>query len=129
MLAEMAPGAEVKPLLQLAIPLKSGKQIDLVLAEGVVAGEQAVIMDVSVLHETAIPPNSKDVMASFDAAHDAIHRVFVGVTQTVPYHGTDRGRGYRDLRKRSERKPIKARLTSISAEGSSDSAYIRLELG
>lgn len=81
--SEMAPNAEAKPLLQLAIPLKSRQQMNLVLAEGIVAGEQAIVMDVSVLHETAIPPNTKDVMASFDTAHDSIHRVFVGVTQKL----------------------------------------------
>jgi len=94
-LAEMASDAEAKPLLQLVIPLKSGQQMNVVLAEGVVAGERVVIMDLSVLHETAIQPNVGDVMASFDAAHDAIHRVFVGVTKKLfpimePIDGEDK---------------------------------------
>jgi hypothetical protein len=50
----------------------------LMLAEGTVSGEQAVLMDITVSTEREIPAKEADVMAAFDGAHDIIHRVFVG---------------------------------------------------
>jgi uncharacterized protein (TIGR04255 family) len=81
--SEMSPNTEAKPILQLAIPLKSGQLMNLALADGLASGEQAVVMDLSVVQETSIPANKNDVMAVFDQAHDTIHRVFVGVTQKL----------------------------------------------
>jgi uncharacterized protein (TIGR04255 family) len=82
-LNELAPDKEVKPYLQLAIPLRSGQQMSMLLAEGTVSGAQTVIMDITVSLEAPIPPTEVDVMAVFDAAHDVIHRVFVGTTTNL----------------------------------------------
>jgi uncharacterized protein (TIGR04255 family) len=92
--SEMAPDAEAKPSLQLAIPLKSSQVMALALAEGTIGGERTVIMDIFVTNESQIAANKDDVMASFDTAHDAIHRVFVGVTEKLsdimePIEGDD----------------------------------------
>jgi uncharacterized protein (TIGR04255 family) len=81
--SEMAPNAEAKPSLQLAFPLKSNQEMALVLADGIVGGERAVLMDISVTNEAPIAANRDDVMTSFDTAHEAIHRMFVGVTKKL----------------------------------------------
>jgi len=92
--SEMAPDKEAKPSLQLAIPLKSSQEMALALAEGTVGGERTVIMDIFVTNESQISATKDDVMTSFDTAHDAIHRVFVGVTEKLsdimePIEGDD----------------------------------------
>jgi uncharacterized protein (TIGR04255 family) len=61
--SEMSPNTEVRPTFQLAIPLKSGQLMNLALADGLASGEQAVVMDLSVVQETSIPANKNDVMA------------------------------------------------------------------
>jgi uncharacterized protein (TIGR04255 family) len=81
--SEMAAGADVKAVLQFSLPLQSGQQMNLALGEGMIGGEQALVMDISVLTETPIAANVSDIMAAFDASHDVIHRIFVGMTQKL----------------------------------------------
>jgi uncharacterized protein (TIGR04255 family) len=80
---EIAPNAEARPSLQLLIPLKSGQQMSLRLAEGLVAGEEAVVMDITVSSETPIPATIADAMARFEAAHEVVHRIFMGTTKKL----------------------------------------------
>jgi uncharacterized protein (TIGR04255 family) len=83
-LNEMTTNAEPKPSLQLLVPLKSGQQMSVVLAEGLVSGEQAVVMDLTVSTESQIPATSVDsAMAVFETAHEVLHRVFVGTTKKL----------------------------------------------
>jgi uncharacterized protein (TIGR04255 family) len=81
--SEMAAGADVKAVLQFSLPLRSGQQMNIVLGEGMIRGEQALVMDLSVLTETPIAANVSDIMAAFDASHDVIHRVFFGMTEKL----------------------------------------------
>ena len=80
---EIAPEKDAKPFLQLAIPLASGQQMALMLAEGIVGGEQAVVMDIMVNTEAPIQPREADVMAAFDSSREVIHRLFVGATEKL----------------------------------------------
>jgi uncharacterized protein (TIGR04255 family) len=82
---EVAQSAEVRPSIQLQIPLKSGQQMSLALGEGSVGGEEAVVMDLTVSSEGSISPNISDTMALFHSAHDVCHRVFVGTTKKLSH--------------------------------------------
>jgi uncharacterized protein (TIGR04255 family) len=82
---EVAPSAEVRPSIQLQIPLKSGQQMSLALGEGSVSGEEVVVMDLTVSSEGSISPNTSDIMALFHLAHDVCHRVFVGTTKKLSH--------------------------------------------
>ena len=82
---EVAPSAEVRPSIQLQIPLKSGQQMSLALGEGSVSGEEAVVMDLTVSSEGSISPNISETMTLFHSAHDVCHRVFVGTTKKLSH--------------------------------------------
>jgi uncharacterized protein (TIGR04255 family) len=82
---EVAPRAEVRPSIQLQIPLRSGQQMSLALGEGSVSGEEAVVMDLTVSSEGSISPNVSDTMTTFHSAHEVCHRVFVGITKTLSH--------------------------------------------
>lgn len=82
---EVIPSAEIRPSVQLQMPLKSGQQMSLALGEGSVSGEEAVVMDMTVSSEGSIPPNSSEIMRLFHSAHDVCHRVFVGTTQKLSH--------------------------------------------
>jgi uncharacterized protein (TIGR04255 family) len=77
--------AGIKPSLQLQIPLKSGQQMSLTLAEGAVSGEEAVVMDITVSSDGPIAPSAPDAVAVFQSAHDICHRVFVGTTRKLSH--------------------------------------------
>ncbi len=80
---ETTANSEVRPLLQLMIPLKIQQEMTIVLSEGTVSNQQSIIMDIMVNNTQPIAPNSTDVMLSFDNAREAIHNVFVGVTERL----------------------------------------------
>jgi uncharacterized protein (TIGR04255 family) len=82
---EMASDKEANPSLQLIIPLKSGLQMTLILIEGLVRGQQAVIMDLTVSNEAHTQPSKTPVMAIFETAHEVAHRVFVGTTKKLAH--------------------------------------------
>ena len=82
---EMADGAEAKPVLQLALPLKTGQQMGITLAEGLANNVQAIILDMSVAATKPVIPTKDEVMASFGLAHDIMHRVFVEISRKL-YH-------------------------------------------
>jgi uncharacterized protein (TIGR04255 family) len=81
--AEIAPNAAIKAVLQFSFQLHSGQQMSLVLGEGMVAGEQAIVMDISLITEAAIQATVHDVMDTFDASHEVIHRAFVGMSEKL----------------------------------------------
>jgi uncharacterized protein (TIGR04255 family) len=80
---EIPAEKEIKPSLQLLIPLKSGQEMALRLTDGLVSGEQAVIMDLAVSTADHTQPRESDLMAIFNTAHEVAHRVFVGVTRKL----------------------------------------------
>jgi uncharacterized protein (TIGR04255 family) len=80
---EMPPDKELKPSLQLLIPLQPGQDMVLRLTDGLVSGEQAVIMDLTVSKAAHTQPRERDLMAVFDTAHEVAHRVFVGITKKL----------------------------------------------
>jgi len=82
---EVAPSAEIRPSIQLQIPLKSGQQMSFALGEGSVSGEEAIVMDLTVSSEGSISPNISDTMKIFHSAHDVCHRVFVGTTRKLSH--------------------------------------------
>jgi len=82
---EVAPSAEMRPAIQLQVPLKSGQQMSLALGEGSVSGEEAVVMDITVSSEGSISPNASEIMTIFQSAHDVCHRVFVGTTKKLSH--------------------------------------------
>jgi uncharacterized protein (TIGR04255 family) len=82
---EVAPNGEIRPSIQLQIPLKLGQQMSLALGEGSVSGEEAVVMDITVSNESSIAPNTSDAMVLFHSAHDVCHRVFVGTTRKLSH--------------------------------------------
>jgi uncharacterized protein (TIGR04255 family) len=82
---EIAPDKEAKPALQLIIPLKTGLEMNLTLTEGLVSGQQAVVMDLTVSNEAQTQPTKTNVMAVFETAHEVAHRVFVGTTKKLSH--------------------------------------------
>jgi uncharacterized protein (TIGR04255 family) len=83
--AEIASGVPIRHTLQMLIPLSSGQQMSLILAEGIVNNEQSVIMDISVIAQQPIVVAKDNVMEAFDKAHDIVHRVFVGSTEKLSH--------------------------------------------
>jgi uncharacterized protein (TIGR04255 family) len=83
---EVAPSAEIRPSIQLQIPLKSGgQQMSLALGEGSVGGEEAVVMDLTVSSEGSISPSMSEIMTIFHSAHEVCHRVFIGTTRQLSH--------------------------------------------
>jgi uncharacterized protein (TIGR04255 family) len=80
--AEMVDGGAPKMNLQLDIPLP-GRRMSITLGQGVVGGEESLIMDLTVITEDPVAANVHDIMAAFDTSRGAIHRVFLGVTQKL----------------------------------------------
>ena len=80
LVAEASAVGDIKPYMQLQTPLKNQQQMSITLADGVVSGKQAIVMDISVANDKQISPTSAAVMASFDKAHEVIHNLFVGIT-------------------------------------------------
>ncbi|HTV46161.1 MAG TPA: TIGR04255 family protein [Stellaceae bacterium] len=78
---EVSPNNEARASFQLNMPLKSGQQMTLSVGEGLVAGEQAAVMDLTVGTRTITPPTQSDVMAVLDTANEVAHRVFINVTK------------------------------------------------
>jgi uncharacterized protein (TIGR04255 family) len=81
--SEVSSNAEPTASFQLNIPLKSGQQMRLAIGEGLVGGEQAAVMDLTVGTEEGIPPTSADVMAVLDTANTVAHRVFINTTTSL----------------------------------------------
>jgi uncharacterized protein (TIGR04255 family) len=80
---EMSPNSEPQPSLQLIIPLKSGQNMALRLTDGLVNGEPAVIMDLTVGTVAPTQATESDVMTAFNTAHEVAHRVFVSTTKKL----------------------------------------------
>jgi uncharacterized protein (TIGR04255 family) len=77
---ESVADAEIRPSVQLLIPLKSGQRMSLAIGEGLVSGEEAVVMHMTGIGNGPIPPTTVDAMTVFETAHEVIHRIFVGIT-------------------------------------------------
>ncbi|MBE3025970.1 TIGR04255 family protein [Janthinobacterium sp. GW458P] len=68
--------AEVKPFLQLQIPMRDGMAMSFSVGEGGAAGRQGVIMDTSVATTVDVAPSVDAVMQAFNVAHEAIDASF-----------------------------------------------------
>jgi uncharacterized protein (TIGR04255 family) len=80
---EVISGGEIKPFLQLHVPLNIRQQMTIILTEGLIAGQKTIIMDMTVVNDAKMAPAKEDVLASFDGARGAIHNVFEGMTTAL----------------------------------------------
>jgi hypothetical protein len=59
--------------------------MSLALGEGLVSGEEAVVLDMTGTSDGPIPPTIPDTMTVFETAHEFIHRAFVGTTEKLSH--------------------------------------------
>jgi uncharacterized protein (TIGR04255 family) len=78
-----AEGAQVKPALQLQIPMEEGMVMNLSVAEGMLNGELVVLMDTTVATTALVPSSLEAIMDTLASAHDIIHDVFFGLTEKI----------------------------------------------
>jgi len=79
----VAPGSDIKPNLQLQIPVQGGCELSMQVAEGLVNGQPQIMQDIvmSVTGDTA--PNEQAIMVKLNGLHSLIHDMFVGMTQPL----------------------------------------------
>lgn len=75
-------GAEPRALIQVALPCALGT-LRLQFAEGEVAGESALVMDMTAALDEAIEPEPAAVMKAFEQAHALTHDVFVELSAPI----------------------------------------------
>jgi uncharacterized protein (TIGR04255 family) len=81
--SRIAQGSEIRPRLQVAIPLGAGMNMSMALGEGRANGQEAVIMDTSVSAGQPVPANLESVMVALDAARTIIHDTFIELTSKL----------------------------------------------
>jgi uncharacterized protein (TIGR04255 family) len=69
--------------LQLAGPMTNGMQLALTVADGVIQGESAVVMDMTISTARAVAPNVAEAMKELAAARDVAHDIFLNVTAKI----------------------------------------------
>ena len=74
--------SQIKPTLTFSIPLSIG-QMSLMVGEGIVNNENALIMDTTVMSREKINFDKRQIMKVFDTAHDIIYTSFVGMTEKI----------------------------------------------
>lgn len=77
---QRAVGSEIKPGLHLTIPDASNQQMALVIGEGLVNTEPAIILDITVSATREVPAEREAILEVLNTAHDLIHETFVGLT-------------------------------------------------
>ena len=79
----VAPGSDIKPNLQLQIPVRGGYELSMQVAEGLVNGQPQIMQDIvmSVTGDTA--PSEQAIMEKLNGLHSLIHDMFVGMTQPL----------------------------------------------
>lgn len=72
----LLPGAAVKPVIQMQIPMANGMLMHIGFGEGSVRGVPAIMMDTAVATTQPVEASVEAVMAVFEKAHDAIAASF-----------------------------------------------------
>jgi uncharacterized protein (TIGR04255 family) len=78
-----SPGTSIDPLLRVTFPAESDYIMSVNLAAGVLSGNPAIVMDSSVLSQKPVSPESDQLLAVLDKAHDLIHDSFVEMTEKI----------------------------------------------
>ena len=78
------PDGEIKPQLNLLIPVHSGYQLALNIGEGLVNGQLAILMDIIAASGGETSPAEHSLMAKLKALHDVVHDIFMEMT--IPLH-------------------------------------------
>jgi uncharacterized protein (TIGR04255 family) len=79
----VAADQKVKPLLQLALPLAKSMNMNVMIGEGMVNNEVAVVMDTTVATSGEVPADSNSVMEALHAARAVIHEMFIDLTEPI----------------------------------------------
>jgi len=79
----VAAGQKVKPLLQLALPLAKSMSMNVMIGEGMVNNEVAIIMDTTVATSEEVSADSNSVMEALHAARAVIHEMFFDLTAPI----------------------------------------------
>jgi uncharacterized protein (TIGR04255 family) len=80
---QAAERQEIQPQVQLSIPLKTGLNMSLTVANGVAGGKPGIVMDTTVQATHPIASNTKAVMDTLESAHGSIRRTFLGLTEPL----------------------------------------------
>lgn len=80
---QIAPGKNPKPFLQLQLPMNNDMVMTVGIGEGLANGDNAIIMDTSVVSVTPVTPNAESIMSTFNDARSAIHDMFFGITEPI----------------------------------------------
>jgi uncharacterized protein (TIGR04255 family) len=79
----LSPEGEVKPRLQLLIPVRSGYQLSLNIGEGLVNGQLAILMDITTASTGETSPTERSLMAKLKELHDVVHDIFIEMTTAL----------------------------------------------
>jgi len=78
-----SPAQPVEPILRVTFPAGSEYVMSSNLANGVVNGKPAIIMDISVSAQKPVNPERDQLLEVLDNAHDLIHDSFVEMTKQI----------------------------------------------
>lgn len=81
----VAPSQKIKPHLQLALPLANNMSMNVVIAEGVVNSEVAIVMDTTVSTSGEVAADSNSAMETLHAARAIIHEMFFDLTAPIQH--------------------------------------------
>jgi len=79
----IAAGRKHKIFLQLQLPMLDGMIMSIGIGEGIANKQTSILMDTTVATTTPIPPTKQAVMDCMNTAHDAIHDMFVEITEPI----------------------------------------------
>jgi uncharacterized protein (TIGR04255 family) len=74
---------DIQPQVQLNIPLRTGLNMSLTIANGVAGGKPGVVMDTTVQAAHPTASNSAAVMETLESAHSSIRQTFLGLTKRL----------------------------------------------
>ena len=80
---QAAERQKIQPQVQFTIPLKTGLNMSLTIANGVAGGKSGILMDTTVQAAHPIASNIKTVMDTLESAHESIRRTFLGLTERL----------------------------------------------
>ena len=83
LLKHVAQGQNVKPAIQLALPLPNGMTMNIGIGEGMVNNELTIIMDTTVGTMVETAPDKASAMAALNAARAVIHEMFFDLTKPI----------------------------------------------
>jgi uncharacterized protein (TIGR04255 family) len=80
---QISPGKNPKPYLQLQLPMHNGMLMTVGVGEGLINGDNAIIMDTTVVSVVPVASNAESVMSILNDARSAIHDMFFGLTEPI----------------------------------------------